>query len=367
MMSKIGLCLVTAAILTLEVPADDSSARLPVLYCTDLFHPHDDPDDHFDLATLYSIPEVDLLGIVLDQGGNQKQRPGAIPVSQLNDLTGKKVPVAIGLERPLKSPLDTGIDQQEEFQAGIRLIIESLRESPQPVIIFAVGSMRDLVAAFHREPELFRTKVRRIGAYIGEASREEFVEYNVGLDPHAYVGLLRSGLPVYWLPCFDGGLWQNAGHASFWQARHEDLLRNSPPELIQFFIYALEKQTGDPLAFVRSPVDSQRKERLFADTRNLWCTATFAVLAERELRSHDGHFQTMPRNPDKEPAPAFSNELFSFEEVDVTVTDTGVVRYEKGPGSKKIRRFTLRGQTDYARGMTEATARLLEGFPVVGR
>jgi hypothetical protein len=55
--------------------SDDSAGmptpagRIPVLYCTDLFHPHDDPDDHFDLATLYAIPEFDLRGIVLDQGG----------------------------------------------------------------------------------------------------------------------------------------------------------------------------------------------------------------------------------------------------------------------------------------------------------
>ncbi|OHB82080.1 MAG: hypothetical protein A2V98_12640 [Planctomycetes bacterium RBG_16_64_12] len=288
-------------------------------------------------------------------------------MSQLNDLSGKSVPVAIGLEKPLKNPRDTGIDQQDEYQAGVRLMIQSLRESPQPVVLLAVGSVRDIVAAFHREPDLFRKKVRRIGAYIGEASREDHVEYNVGLDPQAYIGLLRSGLPVYWLPCFDGGLWQNGGHASFWQARHEDLLQGAPAELIQFFIYALEKETGDPRAFIRAPVDPARKKRLFAQTRNLWCTATFAVLVERDLRLQDGHFRTVPRGPEAKLDPALPNALFSFEEVDVTVTDTGVVRYERGPKSKKIRRFTLRNQADYARGMTEATAQLLEGFPVKGR
>jgi hypothetical protein len=27
------------------------SARVPLIYSSDLLHPHDDPDDHFDLAT----------------------------------------------------------------------------------------------------------------------------------------------------------------------------------------------------------------------------------------------------------------------------------------------------------------------------
>ena len=33
-----------------------SAFGVPVIYCTDLFHPHDDPDDHFDLATLFALP-----------------------------------------------------------------------------------------------------------------------------------------------------------------------------------------------------------------------------------------------------------------------------------------------------------------------
>ena len=68
------------------------AAPVPVLYCTDLFHPHDDPDDHFDLATIYAIPGIELRGIVLDQGDKQQQRPGRIPVGQLNALTGRSVP-----------------------------------------------------------------------------------------------------------------------------------------------------------------------------------------------------------------------------------------------------------------------------------
>ncbi len=36
------------------------ASSIPVIYTTDLFHPHDDPDDHFDLAAIFTMPEVDL-------------------------------------------------------------------------------------------------------------------------------------------------------------------------------------------------------------------------------------------------------------------------------------------------------------------
>ncbi|MCI0408006.1 MAG: hypothetical protein L0191_05475, partial [Acidobacteria bacterium] len=49
----------------------DGASSIPVIYTTDLFHPHDDPDDHFDLATIFAMPELDLKGIVLDQGDKQ--------------------------------------------------------------------------------------------------------------------------------------------------------------------------------------------------------------------------------------------------------------------------------------------------------
>ena len=187
------------------------ASRIPLLYCSDLFHPHDDPDDHFDLATLYAIPEFDVRGIVLDQGALQVSRPGSIPVTQLNALTGRHIPAAIGLASKLASPTDPGLDQPDQFQGGVRLILDTLRAATQRVDIIAVGSMRDLTAAFNREPELFRQRAGRLLLFIGEASDPDFREHNVSLDPHAFVGLMRSGLDLYWVPCFDGGLWRNAG------------------------------------------------------------------------------------------------------------------------------------------------------------
>lgn len=331
----------------MRLRAQSVAAPVPVLYCTDLFHPHDDPDDHFDLATIYAIPGIELRGIVLDQGDKQQQRPGRIPVGQLNALTGRSVPWAIGLGSKLTSPGDAARDQAEAFQGGVRMILETLRTATGRVDLVAVGSVRDVIAAFNREPDLLRMRLGRVLVFIGEATNPEFREYNVDLDPRAYVGLMRSGLDVCWVPCFDGGLWKNGGRASFWQARHGDLLQRAPPELVQFFVYALEKEASDPLEFVRLPPNPARRDALFAATRNLWCTAVFRWLVIG--RSGAGAEWDPP---------------FRFDRVEVSVTDAGVVRIGPGPGTHRVRVFRVLDGGRYAQVMTEATADLLAEFPV---
>jgi hypothetical protein len=339
--------------------AAGATRSVPVIYCTDLFHPHDDPDDHFDLATLYAMSELDIKGVVLDQGRKQLERPGRIPVSQMSKITGRNVPVAIGLADPLKSPNDTALDQPAQFQEAVGLIVETLRTSRRPVCIATAGSVRDVVCAFNREPRLFRKKVAMVLAFIGEASDTKFQEYNVGLDPQAFVGLMRSGLPVYWVPCFDGGLWQNRGHASFWRASQQTLLQGAIPELNQYFIYALEKETAEPLAFLSRPVEAERQARLFAGTRNLWCAAVLGVMSGREVLFDGSMWTSVLPQHNRSAAVAGRKPLFGFSGVQVSVNDAGVVSYGKRPGSHKIRRFEVRDSAQYEQGMVGATTSLL--------
>ena len=342
--------------------AAEVTPSVPVIYCTDLFHPHDDPDDHFDLATLYAMPELDIKGVVLDQGRKQLERPGRIPVSQMNKITGRDVPAAIGLADPLKSPDDKALDQPAQFQGAVELIVQTLRTAARPVCIATAGSVRDVVCAFNREPGLFRRKVAMVLIFIGEASDTKFQEYNVGLDTQAFVGLMRSGLPVYWVPCFDGGLWQNRGHASFWRAKQQTLLEGARPEVIQYFIYALEKESAEPLAFLSRPVDPERQGRLFAGTRNLWCAAVLGVMSGREV-VFDGS-KWISVHPQRGGASVVGRRkpLFGFAKVQMSVSDAGVVSYGKGPGSHKVKRFEVRDSARYEQGMVEATAALLSSL-----
>ena len=355
----IGAILVSGLLMGMAAEVNRS---VPVIYCTDLFHPHDDPDDHFDLATLYAMPELDIKGVVLDQGRKQLERPGRIPVSQMNKITGRNVPAAIGLADPLKSPDDQALDQPAQFQGAVELIIQTLRASTRPVCIAALGSVRDVVCAFNREPGLFRTNVTMVLAFIGEASDGKFQEYNVGLDPQAFVGLMRSGLPVYWVPCFDGGLWQNRGHASFWRASQRALLEGATPEVIQYFIYALEKESAEPLAFLSRPVEPERQARLFAGTRNLWCAAVLGVMSGREVVFDGSKWTSVLPQSNRAAAVAGRKPLFEFPEVEVLVSDAGAVSCGKVPGSHKVRRFEVRDSAQYEQGMVEATTALLSSL-----
>ena len=337
--------------LALAVPeesgaARSSSARVPVIYSTDLLHPHDDPDDHFDLACLYAMPEVDLRAIILDNGESQGQRPGFKPVWQLNYLTGRHVPSAIGLCRKLKSPDDPALDQPAECQNGVNLLLQALRDSREKVAIIFVGSARDTVAAFNREPELFRSKVRSIHGFIGEASDPKFIEYNVGLDPQAFVGLMRSDLPIFWLPCFDGGLWKNHGHASYWTIRHGQVLANAPEPLQRYFLFMLRNATNDAIAYLSQPLPAEDRKWLLEGERNLWCSALLGLAVGRKVQ-HDGH------------------DVAGFAPVDVCVNEAGIVSYGQTPGAHRVMRFAIADANNFAAAATTATAQLLVQFPLL--
>lgn len=343
----------------LSCVAAAAGERVPVIHCTDLYHPHVDPDDHFDLATMYALAEVDLKAVILDHGAQQAKRPGRIPVSQMNRITGRDVPWAVGLARNLARPDDKVAEDKPEYQRGVELILKVLKESPRPVSIVTLGACRDVAAAFNREPELLRSKVAKLMIFIGEAdeTKQNYREYNVDLDRNAYICILRSGLPVYWVPCMDGGVFKNNGHASFWDARHSDLLSACAPELVQYFIYALEKKdpaAAEPREFLSQPVNAAERTRLFAGRRNLWCAAVFTYLVGKEIVRDGDKWAALPAGSVKAATP-----VFGFSEVEVAISDDAATSYKQTATSRKVMRFDVLDKQHYAAAMTAVTADLL--------
>jgi hypothetical protein len=331
--------------------------RVPVIYCTDLFHPHDDPDDHFDIACLYAIQEIEIKAIILDQGQKQKKKPGSIPISQLNHITGRNVPYAVGLSDRLKTASDKGLWQAKEYQDGV-VILKILKTSKAPVTIITVGSLRDIAAACNRSPDLFKTKVDRLLMFIGEASKKGHIEYNVGLDKNAYIRIMNSGLPVYWVPCFDGGVWQNSGRASYWKASHKDLLGRASAKVMNYFIYALlKKNEKNPIQYLDKQINSDDRKKVLLMNRNLWCTAIFAHIAGRRFIRRENEFISVPMNA------SYNKEQqiipFEFDEVSVFVDKQANVLYEDTNRAERIRQFHVLTADIYAEVMTSVTAQLL--------
>jgi len=348
---------IAALVFSAGVAQETAKGSTPVIYCTDLFHPPDDPDDWFDLATVFSLGEFDLRGIVLDQGEKQLKKPGRIPIEQLMAITGKKVPFASGLPNKLNSPSDKGLDQPEKFQAGINLIFKVLSESDRKVTLITVGSLRDVCAAFNREPKLLKAKIEKL--YISAGNSDGGSEYNVDLDPHAYVGVMRSGLPIYWLPCFG-----KEPYVSRWQFKQGDLMDGWSLKVQNYFYYGLMNVNPaevDPVKALDKPISEEVKKKVWAMDRSMWSTPAFIDAAGKTAAFKQRRWQVISKDEAGEAEPEFR-----FVPAKVTISDKAVTRFEDvdaKSSAPNMHIFCFAGTlTDYNDAMRRALEGLLGGL-----
>lgn len=306
-----GFLACAAAALAAE--AEPTLSRVPVIYSTDLLHPHDDPDDHYDLATLFALPELDVRGIVLDLGERQQQRMGRPPVEQMLHLAGRRVPYAIGINRPLTARDDKAADVPPECQGGIELILTTLRQSPEKVVIFTTGSLRDVAAAFNREPELLRSKVRALYFNAGNGPGGPQNEWNVTLDATAYQRVFESGLTLFWCPCFG-----KDGYQTYFVADQATVVGACSPAVQNYFVYCLTRSQEEPLAFLRSG-----PHPLPQGPRNMWCTGPLYHAAGRRIYEREQN-QFLALTPAQARQAGLADKevtAFRFSPVRVTVAD----------------------------------------------
>lgn len=266
--------------------------KIPIVHSTDLFHPHGDPDDHFDLATLFALEEFDIRGIILDDhrpGASQSAQCGRPPVEQMIHVTGRKVPWAIGLAGKMKTREDNRLDAPDASQEGVRLLLSVLRRSKEKVVLSLVGSMTDAAVAFNREPELLREKVRAVYVQAGNGPRGPQPEYNVALDPIAYVRVLESGLPIYWCPCYGVDNYQ-----TFYRLKDQSIVISAcTPPVQNFFVYCFAKSKEEPIGFLVSG-----KHPLPGGLRQMWCTAPMFHAVGRNIyqRGEDDFVALSPKD-----------------------------------------------------------------------
>jgi len=108
--------------------ASHAAEPVPVIDVTDLYHPHQDVGDNFDIVAAYALPEIDLRAVILDctepfrqpvakdpgpglfPDARGPREPGFIPVWQLNFAFGRNVPCATIPFNRMKSPGDKMLD-----------------------------------------------------------------------------------------------------------------------------------------------------------------------------------------------------------------------------------------------------------------
>lgn len=324
--------------------------KVHVVYGTDLFHPHDDPDDHYDLATLFAIPSFEIEAILLDLGDRQRERPGRVPVEQMLRITGRKAPYAAGLSKPLASPQDKALDRPAEDQKAIELLIATLHTSAEPVTVITAGSLRDVCAAFNRAPELFKAKLARL--YINVGSAERSGELNVTLDLFAFLGVMRSGLPVYWCPCMPV---QPNPYSTYWKFPQGQMLEGLPRPVLNYFVYALQRVRTDeldPTAAIDGDLRMWRQLPGLME-RNMWCTASFLDAAGWGVRkTAAGYVPTPQPGPD-------SAEILSFVPAMVDLDEKGQTRSIKEDPQGPIHVFKTLDNKRYQQAMTDCLRWLL--------
>lgn len=309
-------------------------ATVNLIYSSDIYFPPDDPDDWFDLATLFATPEINIAGIVLDQQlydkRPQSEGTGAIPLKQMFDISGCVVPYAIGLRIALKSVDDKGLDQDSACQRGAEMILNVLRKTKAKIVLLTVGTERDIAAAYNRNPGLFRKKVSKIylnaGVYGFPPGR---FDVNLNKDRNAFITIMKSGLPVYWAPCFGEN-----NYETWWQADQGKLLEYATKKLQKYFLYAFSKGTGtigpaagraiaDPVEFLNSPGEPIELRKVHGSSRNMWSTASILDAAGLKIfRNKKGEY-TASRHPVTD----FTREVkpYSFKKMKLSIDDQGRV------------------------------------------
>ena len=247
---------------------------------TDLFHIHQDPDDHWDLACQFALAKlghISLEGIMIDWPENGFGDPAIGAVAQMNWISGLSVPVGVG--KPRKAENIT------ERTGGVGLLIKTLERAPEKVVLHIVGSCREIAAAAKEYPELFRDKVKALYLNAGSAFPTKDIEYNVMLDNEAYAACFSLPCPVYWMPCFhvmnpalpaNGFEDLDKYYGTYYIFRQDEILPELSPAVQNYFMYVLTRSADTQwLRALRAPVNTEHTAYYGSLNRNMWCTGGF--------------------------------------------------------------------------------------------
>jgi inosine-uridine nucleoside N-ribohydrolase len=197
-------CLAFAATLALASHVVHAQT-VPIIIDTDV---GDDVDDAFAINLALASPELHILGITSAWGDTQLR---ARMIDRMLCETGRdEIPVNAGI--PTKSSAmftqaawaKGGIERPHKD--GVAFLLDQAKAHPGEITLLALGPLTNIGAAIDRDPEGFR-KLKRVvlmGGSVhlgyGPPGTAPEPEYNIARDPGSAQKLLRSGVPLYFLP-----------------------------------------------------------------------------------------------------------------------------------------------------------------------
>jgi pyrimidine-specific ribonucleoside hydrolase len=358
-MNRLSTIILAACALAGQVcTGAETSTRVPLIDVTDLYHPHQDVGDNFDVLAAYALPEIDLRAVILDctepfrqpvakdpgpglfPDASGPREPGFIPVWQLNYIFGRNVPCATIPFTRMKSVGDKMLDAPPFQQQGIELILKTLRESVKPVHIVSFGSTRAIAVAYNRAPALFRKKLARLHLCAGGSSPPvaNYIEWNVALDPLAIACLLRSELPVALYPDAANnagekgyGLFSPAfsydDHNTYYKLPDLRFISQMDPPLRRYLEYAFSRSSR--VDFLRATeVDSPSLDgKILAKEHYVWETAVWICVTGKKLvKRADGTHRLILAEQVAATDKVLPNEL---RPCTVTVRPDGIYEYRE--------------------------------------
>lgn len=237
-----------------------------ILYSTDLSI-DGDFDDYFDLVALYTISNHLNPMIIVDGNSSDSKQTGIAAIDHLAETLGWS-----GITESVFAGRNENLLSLDDSRC-ITELIDFLEQADTGINVISVGSLRDIAALYNYSPALFENKVENIYVFAGDADGT-YKEYNVELDETAFLRIMNSGLNIYWIPCFQNGLFTAGNHASFMQIPHMDIFQDTNPKLLNWFLYRFEKQTTDFETWIHAEHDTTE---FMKDVRNVWCAPLFPL------------------------------------------------------------------------------------------
>jgi hypothetical protein len=365
---KFGLLALTTGLVNrkavsngIVAPDKTNGGNTPMIHATDLYHVHNDPDDHWDLATIYALGysgEIDLRGILFDYPSRSGLGdPDVMGVAQMNYYSGLVVPSVVGTPFAMTTRDDTQTQATNIELQGVNWLLETLRKSHSPVVINIVGAATNVAVALKMDPTLFKKKCKAIYLNAGSANSltDKKLEYNVKLNPSAYAAIFDATCPVYWMPCMTRTNIMEVGeYGTYYSFIQKEILPDLPVKLQNFFLFMFgQKKNHEWFSYLNGTPEDDLLTQFSNSLRRMWCTAGFIHAAGNKVTAEG---EIVPLNSKKE-------SVFSFLPVKTSCNDLGFVDWKLDNTVKNRYIFHVNNMADYSTAMTIAMKQLLLQLP----